>query len=140
MQIIDILEEYLNSLEFNKYKCRVNFLNKEENCMSIGPIQGGTREYDILGNYTEDYQFSIQIKLINPSVEESSDAIGTLNAIGIYFEEANKKIELFPKLNKGQEVEHLRILSNPVLLSRDNKNSEVYQCNYVLRYQQTINN
>lgn len=136
MQLIDILKDYINSLEFIPYNIVVNYLSKDKDCMSISPIQGGDREYDVLGNYTEDYQFSIQIKLNSPSVVESSNAIGILNAIGLYFEEANKNESLLPELNEGQEVEHLRILGNPTLLSRDDKNVEIFQCNYVLRYNQ----
>lgn len=135
MQIIDILRDYIASLEFIRYDIVVNYLGLD-NCMSISPLQGGNREYDILGNYTEEYQFSIQIKLNSPSVEESSNAIGILNAIGLYFEDANKNKEILPKLNEDQEVEHLRILSNPALLSRDDKNVEIFQCSYVLKYNQ----
>lgn len=135
MQIIDILRDYIASLEFIRYDIVVNYLGLD-NCMSISPLQGGNREYDILGNYTEEYQFSIQIKLNSPSVEESSNAIGILNAIGLYFEDANKNKEMLPKLNEDQEVEHLRILSNPALLSRDDKNVEIFQCSYVLKYNQ----
>lgn len=136
MQLIDILKDYIQSLEFIPYDIVVNYLSKDKECMSISPLQGGERVYDVIGNYTEDYQFSVQIKLNSPSVVESSNAIGILNALGLYFEEANKKIELLPKLNDDQEVEHLRILSNPTLLSRDDKNVEIFQCNYVLRYNQ----
>lgn len=136
MQLIDILKDYINSLEFIPYNIVVNYLSKDKDCMSISPIQGGDREYDVLGNYTEDYQFSLQIKLNSPSVVESSNAIGILNAVGLYFEEANKNERLLPELNEGQEVEHLRILGNPTLLSRDDKNVEIFQCNYVLRYNQ----
>ena len=136
MQLIDILKDYINSLEFIPYNIVVNYLSKDKDCMSISPIQGGDREYDVLGNYTEDYQFSLQIKLNSPSVVESSNAIGILNAVGLYFEEANKNESLLPELNEGQEIEHLRILGNPTLLSRDDKNVEIFQCNYVLRYNQ----
>lgn len=136
MQIIDILADYVGSLEFIEYKPVVNYLSKDKNCMSISPMQGTNRQYDILGNYTEDFNFSIQIKLNKPSVVESSNAIGLLNALGLYFEEANQNRKLLPVLNEDQEVEHLRLINNPVLLSRDDKNNEIFQGLYVLRYSQ----
>ena len=139
MQIIDILKDYISNLEFVDYKLAVSYLSKDEDCMSISPLQGGEREYDILGNYTEDYQFNIQIKLTSPSAVDSSNAIGLLNALGLYFEEANKNDSMLPKLNQRQNVEYLRILSNPTLQSRDDKGTEIFQCSYVLRYNQSIN-
>ena len=139
MQIIDILKEYISNLEFVNYKLAVSYLSKDDDCMSISPLQGGEREYDIIGNYTEDYQFNIQIKLNSPSAVDSSNAIGLLNALGLYFEEANKNNKMLPKLNQGQTVEYLRILSNPTLQSRDDKGTEIFQCSYVLRYYQSIN-
>lgn len=110
MQLIDRLKNYISDLEFIPYNLAVDYLREDENCMSISPLQGGDREYDILGNYTEDYQFNIQIKLTAPSAVESSNTIGILNGLGLYFEEANKKSEYLPKLGRGQSVEYIRTL------------------------------
>lgn len=139
MQIINILRDYIANLEFINYNPVIDYLSAKEDSMSISPMQGGDREYDILGNYTEDYQFIIQIKLIAPSEQDSLDAMATLNAIGLYFESATNDETLLPDLGDNQEAEYLRMTSNPILQSRDDKGAEIFECSYTIRFKQTNN-
>jgi hypothetical protein len=136
MQIINILANYISGLNFVHYKAVPNYLDMNKACMSISPMPDNNREYDILGNFTEDYNFMIQIKLVDPSIVDSYNAMGLLNQIGLYFEEACKDKELLPTLEDNQEIESLRINGGPSLESRDDRNNEVYMCIYTLRYKQ----
>jgi hypothetical protein len=138
--IIDIICSYLNSLEFIPYTVLVDFLDDSKDSMSVSPLQGGEKSYDILGNYTDDFQFQVNIGLKTPSIVESSNAIGILNSLGQYFEEATKNKKLLPDLGEGRETEQLKIISRPALWRRDDKGNEIFQCSYVLRYYQSTNN
>jgi hypothetical protein len=137
MSILDILKEYIEGIEFLAYPLCINYLKKDTDCMSLSPLQGGKRDYDIIGNFTEDYYFNLLIKLVKPTADDGINALCTLHALGVYFDEQTLNNKL-PVLGEGQEAVSIRALSVPVLQSRDSKGTEVYMCNYCFKYNQEV--
>lgn len=133
-QILSGLVELANQCPGIPCRVFLDTLAEKAPAMCLGTMSGGSKLYNVIGGYTAEFPFTINIKISERFTLKRINAVDVLNRLGQYFE-MQKSLGSLPDLGERNVCLDIRQETSPFLFDTEESGGKAhYQAQCILTY------
>lgn len=134
-QIVEILFPFVEKFVKNDKNLKLILDDVSDVAPSISFITDSSRKinYNVVGGYDGEFNFTILYKIKNESTKERFNATKVLNDISAFFDVSTEQGSL-PYISEEDTPVILEMVSNPTLVAREENGNIVYSAGYSFVY------
>lgn len=133
-QILTSLVQLANQCPGLPCEVYLDTLSEKAPAMCLGTMTGGSKVYNVVGGYTAELPFTINLKIAERFTLKRINAVEVLGKLGAFFEQ-RKQQNALPDLGDRDVCLDIRMETNPYLFDTEESGGKAhYQAQCVLVY------